>query len=265
MIKNYKNKKCLIFGASDGLGSKVAIQLASEEADLYLIGKNKIKLETIKNKCIDRGASSVNIMSIDLKQGSSIDFDKGFFKDINLSALDLFFYSAATNYNGKIIDIPIKKIKELFEINFFSAVLFVRKLLNELNENSKCHMVFISSGSGQIGTFGQGIYSSSKAALDRFCESLMFELEKTEIKITIVYPGKMNTKLANSPEIFGKILNTNKYIGKDPKNVAKQIVKKMKTQNKYIYLNYLPLYLKSFHNLIPNISMIFLSKIFKNK
>ena len=66
------NKKCLIVGASGGIGSAITRKLADKNYDLFLIGKNKNKLLNLKKE-IEREKINVEIESVDLTNEKQIE------------------------------------------------------------------------------------------------------------------------------------------------------------------------------------------------
>ena len=60
-----KQNSILITGASSGIGKKLAEDLASPEAKMCLMGRNKQRLNEIRERCTSLGAE-VEVHSIDL-------------------------------------------------------------------------------------------------------------------------------------------------------------------------------------------------------
>ena len=61
-----KNKKCIVTGASQGLGRAIALILASEGCDLILVSRRKKPLQEVENKIIKKYKANVSILSIDV-------------------------------------------------------------------------------------------------------------------------------------------------------------------------------------------------------
>ena len=54
-----KNKNCLITGATGGIGKEVSIQLADQSCNLFLTGRDKQKLESLKKLLIKNNPEAV--------------------------------------------------------------------------------------------------------------------------------------------------------------------------------------------------------------
>ena len=66
-----KYSSVIITGASSGIGKALSIALALKSKNLYLLGRNKSKLESVKEICIKMGAC-VEIFSVDIKDREKV-------------------------------------------------------------------------------------------------------------------------------------------------------------------------------------------------
>ena len=92
----------------------------------------------------------------------------------------------------------IKKLKEIFEINFFTQIIFTQYILKTMIRNKNGSIINISSTSGIDGDFGRGAYSASKAALILQSKSLSRELGGYNIRVNSIAPGLTNTDMLNN-------------------------------------------------------------------
>ena len=96
-----------------------------------------------------------------------------------------------------------KDLKETFQTNVFSHVLFTRYILKSMTRNKAGgSIVFISSTSAQDGNVGRNVYSSSKAAIISQMKVLSREIGNLNIRVNAVAPGLTNTEMLkkNTPE-----------------------------------------------------------------
>lgn len=100
----------------------------------------------------------------------------------------------------------VDKYKELFEINFYSQILFTQTILKSMMKTKRGNIVFISSSSGIDGNEGRSAYVSSKAAIIGQSKVLSRELGRYNIRVNTVAPGLTNTDMMkkNTPD---KIIN----------------------------------------------------------
>ena len=88
---------------------------------------------------------------------------------------------------------PITKIKEIFEVNFFSQLRLTQKLMKIMIKNKKGSIINISSNAAQECDAGRSGYASSKAALIAFTKVLSKELGSFNIRVNAVAPGLTDT------------------------------------------------------------------------
>jgi len=74
----------------------------------------------------------------------------------------------------------------------------VKTFLPHLLTRPEAHIVNISSMGGFLPVPGQTIYGASKAAVKLFTEGLHSELVNTHVKVTVVFPGAVNTNITKN-------------------------------------------------------------------
>ena len=89
----------------------------------------------------------------------------------------------------------IKKLKEIFEINFFSQTLFTQYILKSMIRNKSGSIVYISSSSALDGNEGRSAYSSTKSAIIAQAKVLSRELGVHNIRVNTIAPGLTNTDM----------------------------------------------------------------------
>ena len=130
---DYKEKNCLVIGASSGLGLAIAKQFAALGANTILVCRNKQKgkkaLIEIESKI--QGAS-VQLMICDLTSLKSI---QGFVKEFKAkyTKLDILYNNAAVMKNKR--NITEDGLEMMFQVNFLAPFIFMNSFL-ELLKNS---------------------------------------------------------------------------------------------------------------------------------
>jgi short-subunit dehydrogenase len=84
----------------------------------------------------------------------------------------------------------------LFSINFWGAVRMTRAFLPQLKAADQAQIVAISSLFGLIAPPGQTAYAASKFAVRGFFEALRKEMADGPVKVTVVHPGGVATRIA---------------------------------------------------------------------
>ena len=100
--------------------------------------------------------------------------------------------------DGLLANYPIDKVRETFELNFFSNLYLVQSLLPIMINQKWGRIIHFSSIIGNEGAKGAGIYASSKSALIGYSKTLSKEYGRFNINSNILELGYFDGGLANS-------------------------------------------------------------------
>lgn len=148
----------------------------------------------------------------------------------NGERISILVSNAGIRVNGSVTEITEEAMKKSMQINFFSPVLLIQKVvkhyMENTNENTKKPLTIVSVSSvlGWISPARLSMYSASKAALTSVNESLMRELkDHGHIRVLYVTPGQLDTRMFSDVEppkqFFAPLV--------DPDELAKEIVDKI--------------------------------------
>ena len=193
-------KIVLITGASSGLGAELARQIARLDCRLILLARREQRLKEL-------------VDSLPKKQDQHLYFvcDVADFKAVKNCCLelieqnivpDVLILNAGISNGFSIYEFSIQKIRELFEVNFWGTINFLEFFLPKMLESNSGQIVFIGSLAGLRGMPKAAPYSSSKAALEKFIESLRIDLVKTDIVCTHILPGFVKSEITNKNKYF---------------------------------------------------------------
>lgn len=98
-------------------------------------------------------------------------------------------------------DLDYAVIEKVMNVNFYGTLYMVKAFLPELLKRPEAHVANVSSMGGFIPFPGQTIYSASKAAVKILTEGLYSELKGTNVGITVIHPGAVNTNIMKNSEI----------------------------------------------------------------
>ena len=204
----FKDKVVWITGASSGIGEGLAYSFARQKANL-VISSNMIKeLNAVKEKCLTFCDNCIDV-PFDLLDTSNIDEKV---KEVinKYGHIDVLINVGGISQRSLVIETPIAIDRKIMEINFFGAVALTKACLPYMIEKNKGNIVATSSIVGKFGFPLRSAYSASKHAIYGFFDSLRAELHKTNIKVTVVSPGRIRTNISvnavtKSGETYGKM------------------------------------------------------------
>jgi len=186
-------KKCLIVGASGGIGNAITRKLAEQNYDLFLIGKNKNKLLKLKKE-VEKDGINVEIDSVDLTNEKqiekSIEKIRKTFKKIDI------LINTPGSFLIKSIDkTTIKEFDEIFKINVRAPFIFSKEFSKDMKKSKWGRIVNIGSSSAYNGFKNSIAYCSSKHALLGFSRALFSELKENNVRVYSISPGSTQTKM----------------------------------------------------------------------
>lgn len=193
VFMNVKDKTIWITGASSGIGAAMAIEFSKRGAKLILSSRNTDELDNVKSICSQ--PERVKILPIDLANTSA--FKETVAQAINFYGhIDVLVNNAGISQRSLAAETDLEVDKKIFDINYFGTISLTKALIPHFKENRSGHFVVISSVVGKIGTPLRSSYSGSKHALHGFFDSLRSELFKDQIKVSLICPGYVNTKVS---------------------------------------------------------------------
>ena len=182
------NKRLLITGASSGIGKATAILCSQLGATVSLVGRNQNRLEETKALLDGGGHQS---FQCDLTDDSQVKRMVD-----SLEKLDGVVYCAGTIQTCITRNLSKDFCQEIFEENFYSAVVLNTLLLTQKRINPKASLVFVSSLSAfNCAEFGNAAYGASKGALSSYARVLALELSVRGCRVNVVSPGMVKTPL----------------------------------------------------------------------
>lgn len=190
------NSKSVVWitGASSGIGEACACLYAQRGASLILTSSSAEHLAPVAEKCRDLGAE-VCVLPYDFRNLNEVDALVQKAWSI-FGRVDVMYCNAGVSQRTNIADTSMETIRKIMEINYFAPVAMVKSALPLMLESGGCHVAVTTSIAGHFGFPLRCAYSSSKFALIGFFETLSAEYSKNGIKVTMVCPGRVKTKIS---------------------------------------------------------------------
>jgi short-subunit dehydrogenase len=192
-----QNKVIVVTGGGDGIGRALVMGLLSRGASvaavdvrksalaetLELSGDKKNKLTTHTVNITDKGAVETLPAQI-IAQHGVVD---GLINDAGI--IQPFV---------RLTDLDYEAIERVMQTNFFGTLYMTKSFLPHLLTRPEAHIVNISSMGGFLPVPGQTLYGASKAAVKLLTEGLNSELLHTNVRVTVVFPGAVDTSIARN-------------------------------------------------------------------
>lgn len=205
-----KNKTAVVTGCNRGIGKKILENFSSNGAMVFACVRTiDEKFKSFINEIEKKNNNQIIPIQFDLNNEDEIKAATNTIISSNQS-IDILVNNAATIQTAIFQMSSMKKLKEIFEINFFSQTNFTQKILKSMIKNKKGSILYISSSSALDGNEGRSAYASTKAALIAQSKVLSRELGVHNIRVNTIAPGLTNTDMMKKntpPEIIEDVLS----------------------------------------------------------
>lgn len=190
-----KNKTALITGCQGGIGFALLKKFSENGSNIICCARKKTNdFENTINEIKKKHKNQIYPVYFDLTNESEIK--EGIEKIINYSNdIEILVNNAGIDQVSLFQMTKEEKIKEVFQVNFFSILKLVRAIVKIFIKNKNGSIINISSNAATECDAGRSIYAASKSALNSFTKCLSKELGPFNIRVNAVAPGLTNTKM----------------------------------------------------------------------
>lgn len=181
--------KILITGAASGIAFELAKKLIKKKHYVILTTHKKEQLAPLKEKLKFFPSDTYFCKKFDITTKTDVE-------EILKLDFDCLISHAGIGIGGSILDVPISKLKENFEVNFFANFYLLQQFAKRQKiRNRPCKILLTSSLSSVIPLPFLGCYTSTKAAISMMAECLHLELKRINypIKLKLIEPGAYYT------------------------------------------------------------------------
>ena len=190
-----KSKAAVVTGCNKGIGKKILEVFSANGATVFACVRNiDEEFKSFLNELKQKFNNKIIPIQFDLNDEKKIKEAANSILTSNKS-IDILVNNAATIHTSIFQMTPVKKLKELFEVNFFSQTIFTQYILKSMIKNKRGSIVYISSSSALDGNEGRSAYSSAKAAMIAQAKVLSRELGVHNIRVNSIAPGLTNTDM----------------------------------------------------------------------
>ena len=190
-----KNKTAVVTGCNRGIGKKILEVFSANGATVFACVRNISKEFKSSVDEIEKNTKNKIIpIQFDLSNESQIKEAANSILSSNKS-IEILVNNAAMIHTAIFQMTSIKKLKEVFEIDFFSQTNFTQYILKSMVKNKKGSILYISSSSALDGNEGRSAYSSAKSAIITQSKVLSRELGVHNIRVNTIAPGLTDTDM----------------------------------------------------------------------
>jgi short-subunit dehydrogenase len=204
-VEMLANKKVLIVGATGGIGAEATKLIKKSQAELYITSTNADKLSKLAEKYAIP-ASNTYVMDISVpEQVNQVA------QDIHekIGKVDILINAAGVGHLMPLEKTEYDTFSRIIDINLKGSFSLLKAFLPPMKEAKRGLIINIPGVLGKAPMAGAAAYAASKYGLNGMLKSVREELKRTEVRITNLYLGGVDSAFWDEIEMK---VNRNKFI-----------------------------------------------------
>ena len=188
-------KTVLITGAGSGFGKGASVALAARGHRVIATTETEDQAAGLRTEAPELTVEKLDITSSDVGKAAAWD-------------VDVLINNAGAGQTGPMADVPLDRVRRLFEVNVFGTLAMTQSVLPGMVAKGSGRVIIVSSIAGVVSGPSFGPYSMTKHALEAMGKAMRAELAPQGIDVTLLNPGPyltgFNDRMADSMwEWFG--------------------------------------------------------------
>jgi len=184
----------LITGASSGIGAETARHAARDGWRLALGARSEEKLAELAREL---GEERVLVRRCDVTDWDDQQALVAAARE-RFGGLDAVFANAGLGAKRGFLEESVEHWRTMIDTNVLGVALTIRAALAHFREQGRGHFLLTGSVAGRRALPGS-LYSATKWAVTAMGEGLRQEVSDSDVKVTLIEPGMVDTPFFDSP------------------------------------------------------------------
>ena len=180
-------KNILVTGCSTGIGYTVAKGLQERGYRVFATARKQDDIKRLEQE-------GLNVIELDLSSSESVNDAANELMLRTSNELYAVFHNGAYGQPGAVEDLSRAALEKQFSTNVFGWMELNNRLIPIFRQRNEGRIIFNSSVLGIISLAYRGAYNASKYAIEGFADTLRQELNDTNIKISLIEPGPIESQ-----------------------------------------------------------------------
>ncbi|KAK1350826.1 short chain dehydrogenase [Hamiltosporidium tvaerminnensis] len=192
-----KGKWIIITGATDGIGKELALNAAKRKYNIIIMGRSSSKLDEVYSLIIKENVKCKKIIC---------DFSKECITSFINDSIEI---GMLINNVGCVGEHPKlfgeeSSVSEMINVNIYNTFLLTQKVLISMMNRKNGVILNIGSFTGDMPCPVLSVYSSTKAMIRSWSESLHYEMRPYNVHVECINTGYVATKMSKikKPSFF---------------------------------------------------------------
>src|SRR5438445_7040015 len=199
-VYNRHMSNIVITGTSRGIGLATALELARAGHQVVATMRNPAGSPELGEQ-VAKEKLPVRIETMDVDSDESVK--QAFGQILAQGPVDVLVNNAGIERTGAIEETPLADFRTCMETNYFGAIRCIQAVMRPMRERGSGAIINVASVAGKISLSPFGPYSASKFALEALSEALAQELRAFGVRVAIVEPGIIETRMDRNIEVMG--------------------------------------------------------------
>jgi NADP-dependent 3-hydroxy acid dehydrogenase YdfG len=212
MAKPLEGRVAAITGASSGIGEATALALSDAGAAVALGARRVDRIEALAERIGSAGGQAI-AYEVDVTDEQAANAFVAAAHE-RLGGLDMLVNNAGVMLLGPVAGASTEQWRRMVEVNLLGLLYCTHAALPLMTEGGGGDIVNLSSVAGRHARAGAAVYNMTKFGVTAFSEALRQEALHSNVRVTCVEPGFVETELQ----------------GHNKGALIKQSVKKMRDQ-----------------------------------
>lgn len=182
-------KTVMITGAGSGFGKGASLALAARGHRVIATTETEEHAAALRAEVPELTVEKLDITSTDVTKAADWD-------------IDVLINNAGAGQTGPMADVPLDRVRHLFEVNVFGTLAVTQQVLPRMVAKGAGRVIIVSSIAGVMVGPSFGPYSMTKHALEAMGKAMRAELAPQGIDVTLLNPGPyltgFNDRMADS-------------------------------------------------------------------
>ena len=229
---NKDTKWAVVTGASSGIGAEISRSLAKRGINLVLAARTETKLSQLGKLLEKDYGIQCQVQVVDLALPSAPEELFQAVKDLPVSIL---INNAGFGFIGPYTTADWSWYQQMLQVNVSALAHLTWLFIPGFREQGQqTYILNVGSVAGWQGVPNFAFYAATKAFVNAFSEGLAWELEKTNISVTCLQPGKTTSGFFNASGVGEDHENFTQQGVMQAENVAEEGVEAMFAKENYL-------------------------------
>jgi NAD(P)-dependent dehydrogenase (short-subunit alcohol dehydrogenase family) len=184
----------LVTGSSTGIGMATALAFARAGHTVAAAMRNPVRAPELANAAA-RERLPISVLTMDVDSDASVDAAIAH-AHAAVGTIDVLVNNAGIERMGSVEELPLAAFRAVMETNYFGVIRCIQAVIPSMRARRSGCIINVTSVAGQLAMSPMASYTASKYALEALSECLAQEVKPFGIRVAIVEPGIIDTKMS---------------------------------------------------------------------